>query len=343
MNNRLVMAFVVSHFSFFSFNASGALTDPAISASDTDFLANLAHKYAPQLRQHEREPYPLANVEWFIKNAGLSLNENGREKILIPPGQVTLEKLAAMNIQINGRQEPVLRTAKNQRDNNALRLFIPKDKYHSIAHSKNAAPVCYAYPRYIDNGDAIDITYFFFFPYNGTARSNVTFIEPILEGLGIGHHEGDFEHVTVRIDKTGAFIKGMYFAAHGASEGKWHLARGHGATDKRGYKIENSRPLVFTALETHGSHNHAGTIFREPPGAFKDIVKFFGILVEETSNRGNHYDCRTMLEVFSPDNPSKNHPWLLFRGRFGGKAPKPQADDYGPESPLFSDYWFKQP
>ena len=49
--------------------------------------------------------------------------------------------------------------------------------------------------------------------YNGS-----TFV---LQSLGIGQHEGDLEHVTVRVDAEKGCVLEVFYAAHSNGEGKW--------------------------------------------------------------------------------------------------------------------------
>jgi hypothetical protein len=309
---------------------------------DPNFLVGLAKKYAPQLREHEKEKFPLANANWFLKKAGLMQVKDGKEIVLIQPGQVTIEKLKNLNISVNGKNEPVMRKSGTEGDIETLKLYIPKDNYKDVTSSKGANPACYAYPRYVDQGQAIEISYIFFNPYNGTVGSNIPLVTPLLDSLGVGHHEGDWEHITVRLDKLGSNILGVFYATHGAAEGKWYKTASSDLKSENGYKIRNGRLITWSALDTHGNHNRSGNIHREPPSAFKAIIKTLGLLVEKTSDNGRQYDCRNILQVFSPDNPSKNHPWLDFRGRWGGKPPKLKADVRGPDGPAFKDWWRKE-
>jgi hypothetical protein len=273
------------------------------------------------------------------------IDDNGKEVVLIPPGQVTIAKLESLTVVTKGKKEPVMRKLGHENDLSNVMLYIPKENYQDIAQSKGALPVCYAFPHYIDNNVAndIEISYSFFNPYNGTVSSNIPGLSTIFATLGVGHHEGDWEHITVRLDNTGSRIMGIHYATHGSTEGKWYFNENRDLKSDKGYKIraDNKQPVTWSTLETHGNHNQPGTIRREPPIKLKALVKTFGVLVERTSDQGRHIDCRANLQVFDPVKPDKDHPWLKFRGRWGGKPPNPKGD-IGPDGPAFKDWWLKE-
>lgn len=327
----------------FSHNDKDISALSTMTDANRDFLVELAKKYAPLLRQHPDEKFPLANADWFLQNAGLMQVKDGKEVELIPPGKVTIDKLKNLTIDVKGKKEPVMRKTGTEGDIDTLKLFIPKNNYSNVQKGAGAKPVCYAFPRFVDEGKAIEIAYMFFNAYNGTVGSNIPLVTPVLDTLGVGHHEGDWEHISVRLDPTGQKIAGIFYATHGSTEGKWHRSPNTNLTSSDGYKLKDGQPVTWSTLDTHGNHNYAGTIKREPPSAFKAIIKTLGLLVEKTSDKGKQYDCRQMLEIFTPDDPSKNHPWLDFRGRWGGKVKdKSMADERGPDGPAFKDWWRKE-
>lgn len=316
----------------------------ASASKQTDFLEKLSFKYAPSFRSHQDEKYSLANAEWYLKHVGLALkNSEGDQEILIEPGQVTIKKLESLFVNINGKKEPVMQKDGSESLLPSLYFFIPEENYESIIKAEGAKPVVYAYPRYIKNGDEIDISYIFFQAYNGTVGSGLPCCSLFFHCLGVGNHEGDWEHITVRLDKTGQNIIGVHYASHGTEEGIWYTESNRDLDSKKGYKISESGQIItFSTLDTHGNHNRPGRIRREPPSIFKKLLKYFGVLIERTSNDGEHVDCRDVLEIFPENNPAKYHPWLKFRGLWGNlKAKDAPLSGAGPSGPLFKD-WTKQ-
>ena len=67
-------------------------------------------------------------------------------------------------------------------------------------------------------------------------------------GLGLLHagaHDGDWEHLTARIDPESGDLLGLWYAAHRPQDGQWveagRVPRGAGG-----------RPLAYVALHGHG-------------------------------------------------------------------------------------------
>ena len=126
--------------------------------------------------------------------------------------------------------------------------------------------VCYAHvialpppgtPGFDSVPDGLDIQYWFFYAYNG----KLGFILPM--NL-TGEHEGDWEHITVRLsnasDPGSRAIAGIFYAAHGAAEGSWLTDQASGTTPVSGkYVLLNeTHPLVYAAWHSHASYEDTG-------------------------------------------------------------------------------------
>ncbi len=313
-------------------------------AGGQDYLDHLAKKYAPELREHEGEKFPLANARWIWERSGIVFNG----ETLVKPGDIPNTDLDRITVNVDGRNEPIMRRDESQRTIKGLALVIPEKFYKSREDGVAADPVCYAYARRGKDDDFIDISYIFFNPYNGTASSGIFGVTTILDKLGVGHHEGDIEHITVRLDSSGNTIKGVHYARHGHTEGSWYTKPAARITDDKGYKLNRRNQIVtWSALDTHGNSNRAGSLKRKPPiGFFGDLVKMIGVLVEKTSSDGRHYDCRKILDVLPAEIPviDKEHEWMNFRGVWGRpKPPKAKKGSGGPTGVLDKDWWDEEP
>ena len=75
---------------------------------------------------------------------------------------------------------------------------------------------------------------------------------------GIDMHEGDWEHITLLVSSDETNIIAANYEAHG----KTTVALPEGSLDTytpRRFKLENGRPVVFSAKESHASYVCKGT------------------------------------------------------------------------------------
>lgn len=314
-----------------------------LSTRSQEMLIKLAKKFAPEIREHHREHYFLGSVEWFLKHAGLMLMDGKDSIVLIPPGQVTIKKLDMLYVGKDGKQESVMQKTGDEGVLDDLLLYIPEDKYMTATDEMECEPKAYTYARFIDDGEYIDISYIFFSSYNGSAGSNFVLIKKGIDAFGIGHHQGDFEHITVRVNTYDETIEGIFFSAHSRAEGHWYFHHNEDYKSFHGYKLSPlGQPIAWCAKDTHGMYNRPGIIKRCPPIPGRNFIKSLGILVDKTSNQGAHTDCRDRLEIFDPKDPKKSHPWLRFRG-YWGKRPEKLLAKKGPCGPIFKEWWTKEP
>lgn len=113
--------------------------------------------------------------------------------------------------------------------------------YGSLTDCKGYAFVCEK------NGGFLDLSYFVFTPYN---KAKEVF------GMEFGNHIGDWEHITVRLLKYEEAGKSFYRP----------IIVDYSAHDFRNYvawddvqTIENTHPIAYTALGSHGMWAQAGT------------------------------------------------------------------------------------
>ena len=143
----------------------------------------------------------------------------------------------------------------------------------------------------------VDFQYWFFYPYN-----------PAILGF---EHEGDWEHVTIRVDDADT-ISDAFFAAHDA-EGKWFGA------DKLDFAADHL--VAYSAHETHASYPTAGKIVRD------------GLPDDETGTGGPEVECWNNLVLVGLDGRVVDaEEWMCFTGRWG-RNPK------GPHGPAFQAAW----
>lgn len=315
-------------------------------SSGNNFLSNLAQKYAPELRFHEHERFHLGNVEDFISRASLISDDDNGKQELIAPGLIMMKSghlfsLLDQTVKINGERMPVSHRNNRERTLNKLWLKTPKTKYWDVATGKDMRRTCYAHPRVIS--DAIEITYIFFYPFNGAAKSSWPIVDDVINSFSIGSHEGDFEHLTLRLSLDGKQILGVRYAAHGEKESSWYYHESKDLSSSDGYKLnKQGQLLAWVALQTHGTHNRAATVNRNVDCTLGCVVGALGILVDETSDKGKRISCQNDLEIIDDNSPFVSAPWLSYRGRFGYFAQGGFSSD-GTHSPYFKEWWDVEP
>jgi hypothetical protein len=166
--------------------------------------------------------------------------------------------------------------------------------------------------RPVDDSAALDIQYWFFYSYNGIMGHPPFTAE----------HEGDWEHVTVRVADNGQPFK-MYYSAHDG-EGSWYrLGPGSQVT-----LIDGSHPVVYSAYHSHASYPTAGRIVRH--GAAIDLPD------DRTAEGGPELDISQRLRLIAlGDAVVREQEWVHFSGTWGRAA--------SPFGPAFQASWNAEP
>ena len=102
----------------------------------------------------------------------------------------------------------------------------------------------------LDQLEALEITYITLFAYNGPYTVIPRFVTA-------GAHDGDIEHVTVRVDpRTGELIA-VWYNAHRSRDGEWVP---HTRVPKE--RAPGGRIISYVALHGHGHYPRTGTVLR---------------------------------------------------------------------------------
>ena len=286
-------------------------------------LNALVNSFAPLLWFHKDEKYFPTNVESFVKQSSLTAAkriEGG--PIVLEEGDVTVDDIARVQVVQN--------SDKHQN-------YLGPNKALFKGNLKNAQ--CYAYPRYTAAEDAIDITYLWLYGYSGA-----------IPDTPLGEHEGDWERVTVRLDKTASEVYAIYYSAHGKKDGIWQIGQVRDTSTSRtggnkgkllenpqtGYMMQDNRPIVFTGQDTHANYSWPGLIAkfqdRTGKGTLLDC-KGKTTLVLDSSARE-----RSLIPIM--DEPSKEisnivarSAWIKFQGAWGASLNK------SPLTPSEQGFW----
>jgi len=225
-------------------------------------------KYTPILLLYPGDIYFPSTADWFLSRAELvytplTKSAKNQSKILIPAEHCTIEEV----LKIQSHTE-------NAADTLSLRLPLDSDRLGPInlSNTPNQSQLetelaqipVYAHVRLIEgeSESILEIIYMTFFAYNG---------EYALCGLPLikaGMHDGDWEHVTVRIDAKSGEFYGIYYNSHRNCEGHWRNSPT--LIDK-----ESNRICSYIAKAGHGHYEKHGTVFR-----------LFGIANDKCSEHG---------------------------------------------------------
>ena len=285
-------------------------------------LQDIAQRYAPVFYFHSQESYLPSSVDWYVNQVELRYQKNP----VVPAGSLNLQNLA----EWQPRSGEIIPKSLAEKD---LALKIPDQNEDMIRIGDISSATCYTHPHYIDQGRAIEINYILFFPFNGQAFTHSKLINRLFFRFGVGFHEGDFEHITVRVSPDGSKVYGVYYSAH-ANEETW-LTQDIPVTPQ-------GQPLAYVALNTHANYPIAGTIHRRiltPEWIYKYfyIRKSWTPLLDLTDNKGPTLNCREKMTYLDPDHLN-DHSWLSFNGRWGSKSSERYSSS-GPGTFSHSD-WF---
>lgn len=315
--------------------ALSCLVAGAAAAQDADgdgiddaYEMVLAEMFAPHLKLHPSEIYRPSTVEWYLfrlyddgsGNGGLRFHhiDCSDHPILGQPSAVQLVSQQHTTTQsilcthsgsviYSGNAVPY-----DPSVNDGFFLQIPNDPTDLTVRAGMPAPTDWRAYVHVEESkthpDHYNIQYHWFYPYNGP-----------YQGGPAGAHEGDWEHVTLRVKADTLALSAAHFSAHG-SIGSWYPASS--------VEMLSGRPVVYSAWNSHASYPSAGTW---PYAFFFSDVTASGGLTQDFSGR--------LVPLDELWKPKPGQEWLRYGGRWGeigfGGAP----DGTGPSGPALQPYW----
>lgn len=271
----------------------------------------LLQRFAPVVYLNSAETSYPSSTDWYLQCTTLV---DGAGNVISNP---TVNNLAALGLA--------------QSD---CRLELNDKKYR--VGQGTAAPM-YGHVRTLgDPLTAIDLTYWFFYPFNGNVFdkdkmlavlevglaagvamalnpftalvgiADIVIISGVIDNIrkaqGFFLHEGDWEHVTVHLSSDKTTILGIYYAAHDG--GRWYMQPAHG--NREGYQLNaEGRPIVYSAKQSHASYPYAGTTTRH--GGFGN----------DYTDKGTEWNTAGTIINITPGSFTAD--WLAYRGRWGKK------------------------
>ncbi|HNQ90501.1 MAG TPA: Vps62-related protein [Verrucomicrobiota bacterium] len=268
----------------------------------------LMRHFAPLVRLHPADEYRPASVAWYLQRVVMRFYHEA-------PCSDCPEGIAGWSTaELLSKSHPTKDADCEHNYSNIKSSWnttpSPSDVTHfflEIPHDANmpvtqrgalSSAVCYAHVRSaVRHPRMFDIQYWFFYPYNGA--------------IPFAAHEGDWEHITVRVEEDRRTVHRVFYDAHNTG-GRW-FSEGE-------YSLENGRPVVYSAFHSHASYPGPGTWYN---GA------------DHTGDGGPVWDCLDQLVNLGEGNaPSPGCEWIWYTGRWGEYLPYE-----GPEGPAFKAKW----
>jgi hypothetical protein len=286
--------------------------DLDLDGVDDGLEDDLIALFAPEIRLDHRERYLPSSVEWYLDRVQMRYDHpHCPDHQILDRGEVTAGSLIDQRHSTTNLICSHTSTEESSADPPASDFFlqIPNGRGEQ-ATRRGSDPeewTCYAHVYPVPGG-GYDVQYWIFYPYNGKVRK-----------LG-GAHEGDWEHVTVRVDDSGTSIDRVYLSAH--EGGRWY-------DPSCLLETQDGRPIVYSALDSHAAYRGPGS----PPPEAEQIL-------DRTSDGGEVLDCsRSWVNVGELEAPRSGAEWLRYNGRWGeiGEVFS------GPRGPAFhDDTWFER-
>ncbi len=325
---------------------------PGNSLREKLILLYALQYFAPEVRLHSQDTERPSSVEFFFSGVHLKYDDNTLQQNNITSqsilGRVRDGISSEASSVTGGTEEWKLEIVERER---ARVRRGETGNFRNRRVSENVPCYCHAKPVDVD-ANWYDFQYLFFYPYNS------------MNVVGFGLHEGDWEHVTVRVDLRDMNsiddmrIKGVYFSAH--ETGYWaRMAIPENSFNPNTtffYQKQNGQPIVFSAKDSHASYPFFGTVKREigdddvstvatvvggiaggVPGAI--IGWLSGGAAEDVlpddhmDNRGPIWNCRGRLVfVGELNSPTEGQEWIRFSGTWGSiPGPAFQGDGWWAE------------
>ncbi|HEU5102201.1 MAG TPA: Vps62-related protein [Roseiflexaceae bacterium] len=265
-------------------------------------MADLIKKYAPVLYFHPQEAYMPTSVDTYLAHCAL-----------VTPANVSQPHTTSVNLDdlANAGADAYLQPFGNDLD--TVRKGDLKNAHVYVNVVGSAAPALY------------EIQYWFFYAFNGptTLRFDGTLgLSTDNEAPPLGQHDSDWEHITVRVDSTGAIVA-VYFAQH--SSGQWYPPASSSTTNDGFHTLANtSQVLVYVAKNTHACYPWPGD-FAVPGSELDYTVLTFSLrdITPASSSQATLWNAAlsNVLQTVNINAPgltavSTPPKWVLYTGKW---------------------------
>ncbi|WLE97387.1 MAG: Vps62-related protein [Candidatus Electrothrix communis] len=245
----------------------------------------IAENWAPEVRFDSKEEYFCSSVFYYLEHVSLKWDQVGPDKTIYEAGKMNKNNIKKTLINCCEKkgvwpfQKKILSGDIHQGGDNKCTNFYLKNKNDTVKKGqdpeRHSVP-CYA--NFVEKNNSIEIQYWLFYPSNHKVAET---------------HESDWEHVTVKLDKSGQQITEMYFSQH----------LGGGWINKEDIEFsEDGHPLVFCAKGTHASYHSAS------PSS----------LIDSADGKGKIWHTSKMVKIVgTKKHPTEGNEWLQYNGAWG--------------------------
>lgn len=280
----------------------------------------LARKYAPIIRFHPNEDHFPVDMITFYRNSSL---RNAKGQLLVSSPQTEGPIASASSVDKEDYldlEDRVYAGGPTTLNNGGslppiVALMPPLDGYNP------GVPMYAHVVSYTKNGVAYhEIVYSMLFAYNGCEMFRAGTKKYVWDSMtkttfrwcNFGRHEGDWEHVTVRVNAGTGQVTDVYTNAHGKKAV-------HGPGD---FQWRDHRPIVYVGQSSHGTYARAGTWHYETiidadwGWAISGIAIPKGLyqldVVDVTADGGHEWDTQGSVRLIEEARAITK-----FRGRWG--------------------------
>ncbi|HEV2601949.1 MAG TPA: Vps62-related protein [Candidatus Babeliales bacterium] len=133
-------------------------------------------------------------------------------------------------------------------------------------------------------------------------------------------HEGDLEHVTMKVNAKTGKLEAIEYGAHGIKEGMWLYAPGSTNNPLKEFMVEDGHPIVFCAYGGHGNYPREG-VYTRIYGLANDVTKKGKMwrLTEKNIYRTVRSTSAGFNPIVHDDNPD-HFGYLDWNGNLGPRG-----------------------
>jgi hypothetical protein len=280
---------------------------------------DVIQKYAPTIYLHPYDNHHPMAVEGFLSESSM-LDQSGNVlKSGLTPADLATYSSSTNYLQFTNNTFPSA--------GNDFETGDPIVAGSSSGWGQSNAPI---YVKTIDYGTYIDLKFYMFYAINGFQTFQAGIIvnfktQPYLFNWGnFALHQGDWEHVTVRISEDTTRLLGVFYSQHG------------GAQWVANPSLDGTHPIVYSAWDSHANYPAAGIVIDDVILNSPGIIPLSWIKVANiTANSGggtissyrqpNPFytngitwaPWQNTSQLVLLDGNTATAPWLAFNGNWG--------------------------